>query len=57
MNIPDFDENDDLDYGFTTEDIAELDELRRRHLSGESKSYIWEEAKAIITRKSRLKQL
>jgi hypothetical protein len=31
--------------------LVELDERRRRHLAGESKSYSWEEAKKIITTK------
>ncbi len=44
------DYDDDLDYEFTAEDIKELDDRWQKHLNGESKSYTWEEAKAIITK-------
>jgi len=47
-----YDEHDDVDYEFTAEDIKELDELRAKRLSGESKTYTWEEAKKMITRRS-----
>jgi hypothetical protein len=33
--------------------LAELNERRRRHLAGESKSYNWEEAKEIIRTKDK----
>jgi len=41
-------ENDDYDFEMTEEDIKELDERRRKRLSGESKPYTWEEAKALL---------
>ena len=41
-------------FQFTDELLAELEERRRKHLSGESKSYTWEEVKERIT--SRLKK-
>ena len=47
-----YNEDDELDYEFTAEEIKEFDELRRRRLSGESKTYSWNEAKNLITQKS-----
>jgi len=44
-------ENDSL-YEFSAEDIRELDALREKRLSGESKTYNWHEAKKIITQKA-----
>lgn len=44
-----YNEVDDLEE-FTEEDIKELDELRAKRLSGQSKTYAWDEAKKIITR-------
>jgi hypothetical protein len=43
--------NDDveLEYQFTDEDIKLFDERRAKRLSGESKVYSWDEAKKIIT--------
>jgi len=49
-----YNEDDDFDYEFTTEDIKEFDERRAKRLSGESKTYNWEEAKDIITGKKML---
>ena len=46
-----YNDEDDFEYEFTAEDIKELDELREKRLTGESKTYTWEEAKNIITRK------
>lgn len=36
----------------TEEDIKELDERREKRLSGESKVYTWDEAKAMIQRRT-----
>ena len=44
-------EDDDFEYDFTEEDIKDFDERRKKRLSGESKTYTWEEAKKIITGK------
>ncbi len=47
------DENDDYDFEKTEEDIKELDERRRKRLSGESTLYTWEEVKAMLIRKAK----
>ncbi len=39
---------------FTAEDIKEFDKRREKRLSGESRTYSWEEAKDIITKKKPL---
>jgi len=36
-------------YPITAEDIKVFDERRKKRLSGECRTYSWEEAKAIIT--------
>lgn len=41
----------DLQYEFTEEDIKKFDERNERRLSGESKTYSWQEAKGIIVKK------
>lgn len=45
--------HDEVDFEpeFSEEEIAELDILRAKRLSGESKTYSWEEAKKMITGK------
>jgi hypothetical protein len=47
-----YNEEDDVEYVFTEEDIKVLDERREKILRGESKTYTWQEAKTIITGKS-----
>ena len=42
---------DDYPYSFSTEELAVFEERRSKRLSGENKTYSWEEAKAIITGK------
>ena len=42
------------EYSFSKEDIAEFEERRNKRLKGESKTYSWEDAKAIITGKKNL---
>jgi len=42
------------DHYFTEKYIAEFDQRRQRHLSGESKTYNWQEAKAFITGQNKL---
>jgi hypothetical protein len=44
-------DDDDFEYEFTAEDIKVFDERRAKRLSGESKTYNWQEAKDIITGK------
>lgn len=44
-----YNEDDDLDYQFTDEDIKEFDSRRQQRLNGESSLYTWEQAKEIIT--------
>ena len=46
-----YNEDDDFEYEFTTEDIKIFDERRKKRLSGESKTYSWQETKDIITGK------
>jgi hypothetical protein len=46
-------EDDGFDYEFTEEDIKILDERREKRLKGESLLLSWEEAKKIITQKSK----
>lgn len=41
----------DLEYSFTTEEIAVFEERRNKRLSGENKPLTWAEAKTIITGK------
>lgn len=41
----------DSEYTFTKEELALFEERRQKRLSGKSKGYSWEEAKAMITRK------
>lgn len=47
-------EDDDFEYDFTEEEIKLFEERRARRLAGESKTYNWEEAKAIITGKKKM---
>lgn len=42
---------DDFEYEFTDEEIKGFEERRAKRLSGESKTYSWQEAKNIITGK------
>ncbi len=46
-----YNDDDDLAYEFTAEDIKVMDERRQKRLNGESKGYTWQEAKAIIAGK------
>jgi hypothetical protein len=47
-----YNEEDTLEYEFTTEDIRILDERREKRLSGESTTHSWDEVKKAITNKS-----
>jgi hypothetical protein len=44
-------EEDDPENEFTAEDIKRFDERREKRLTGESRTYSWQEAKDIITGK------
>jgi len=46
-----YNEDNDVDLVFTDEDIKLFDERRERRLKGESKTFGWQEAKEMITRK------
>jgi len=46
-----YNDDDNFDYEFSEEDIKMLDERREKRLSGESKTYTWQEARQIITNK------
>jgi len=46
-----YNEDEDYDFDFSAEDIRQLDERREKRLSGESKTYSWQEAKEIIISK------
>lgn len=43
--------DDDFEYEFSEEEIKPFEERRTKRLSGESKTYSWKNAKAIITDK------
>jgi len=47
-----YNDDNDFEYEFTTEDIKVFDERREKRLKGESNIYRWEEAKSIITGKA-----
>jgi len=49
-----YNDEDDFEYEFTEEDIKLFDERRAKRLSGESKTYSWQEAKEIITGKKQM---
>ena len=46
------DEYDNNEYSFSNADIQLFEERRKKRLSGESKTYSWEDAKKIITGKN-----
>ena len=46
-------DDDDFEYEFSDEEIKLFEERRAKRLSGESKTYSWEDAKAIITGKKK----
>ena len=46
--IREYNEEGDLEYEFTAEEIQLFDERREKRLTGESKTYSWEDAKEII---------
>lgn len=48
-----YNEDDDFEYEFSDEDIKQFEERRTKRLSGESKTYNWQEAKDIITGKKK----
>lgn len=45
---------DDFEYEFSEEEIKMFENRRNKRLSGESKTYGWEEAKDIITGKTKI---
>ena len=49
-----YNEEDDFEYEFTEEEIKLLDARRSKRLSGESKTFNWEEAKGVITGKKKI---
>ena len=49
-----YNDKDDFEYEFTEDDIKAFDERRAKRLSGESKTYNWQEAKEIITGKKQM---
>ena len=52
------DEYDDSgEYAFSDAEIQQFEERRQKRLNGQSKTYNWEEAKNIITGKTRLDEL
>ena len=48
-----YNEEDDFEYEFSDEEIKLFEERRAKRLSGESKTYSWEEAKDMITGKKK----
>ena len=49
-----YNEEDDFEYEFSEEDVRIFEQRRQKRLSGESKTYNWEEAKDIITGKKKM---
>lgn len=45
---------DDFEYAFSDEEIKLLEDRRVKRLSGESKTYSWQEAKDIVTGKNKI---
>jgi hypothetical protein len=46
-----YNDEDDAEYEFSEKEMAAFEERRAKRLSGESKTYSWEEAKEMITGK------
>jgi hypothetical protein len=49
-----YNEDDDFEYEFNEEEIKLFEERRSKRLSGESKTYSWQDAKDIITGKKKM---
>jgi hypothetical protein len=49
-----YNDDDNFDYEFTSDEIKLLDQRRTDRLSGKSKTYNWDEAKDIITGKNKI---
>jgi hypothetical protein len=49
-----YNDEDNFDYEFTSDEIKILDQRREDRISGKSKTYTWEEAKDIIIGKSKI---
>lgn len=49
-----YNEDDDFEYEFSAEEIRLFEERSAKRLSGESKTYNWKDAKAIITGQKRM---
>ncbi len=45
---------DDFEYAFSDEEIKLLEDRRVKRLSGERKTYSWQEAKDIVTGKNKI---
>ncbi len=52
--IKEYNDDDNFDYEFTSDEIKILDQRREDRLSGKSKTYTWQEAKDIIIGKSKI---
>jgi len=49
-----YNDDDDFEYEFSDEEIKIFEERRAKRLSGESKTYSWQDAKDIITGKKKM---
>ncbi len=49
-----YNEEDDFEYEFSDEEIKVFEQRKAKRVSGESKTYSWEEAKDIITGKKKM---
>lgn len=49
-----YNEDDDSEYEFTSDELNIFGERKKKRLSGESKTYSWDEAKEYITGKKKL---
>ena len=49
-----YNEDDDIEYQFSDEEIKLFEERSAKRISGESKTYSWKDAKEIITNKKEI---
>jgi hypothetical protein len=49
--VREYNGEDDFEYEFTEEEVKHFDERKAKRLSGESRTYGWQEAREIITGK------
>ena len=50
-----YNDEDDIEYEFTDEEIRVFEQRKDKRISGESKSFSWDEAKRIITGENKMR--